>query len=929
MIKRLHFFLTLIFSVASLELFAQFPYVESFRNSTARGVVFGGTPSAFLTAGGNSSTGGTPIDPNGNGYLRLTNAANNQKGYVYNTTSFPSTEGLQVEFEYYIYGGNGADGISFFLFDATVNPFNIGGFGGSLGYAQITTTTPTSPGVSKGYLAVGLDEYGNFSNPTEGRQGGTTFSPGSVTLRGKGDGAALTSYNYRFLVSQKTDLKGVTLVGDPNRRVSDPTQPGYRKVLIELIPNPVSGYNINVKITRGGVPQIVSTIIDNYHYPDAAPPFLSYGFASSTGDQTNFHEIRNVSIDLYNPNPIANSDVATICAGLNGTIDITANDSGYNAEVTIDKSTIDLDPTVSGIQKEFNITNQGKFTVNTEGIVQFVPVPGFIGTATANYNFSNSLGLLSNAATITFNYVAPPTAVSAGPDQNVNLTISGNPTLQANNPSGGSGRWTQVSGPNTALFSDPTLYNARLLNLTSGVYVFRWTVTSAGGCSISDDVQVTITNPPVANNDAITTPFNTPVLIPILVNDTQGSGSARINPATIVIKSPPANGTLSINNTTGIVTYTSNPGYFGQDVFSYSVRNFDGLESNIATVVVTIQNNTTVPIITPNITVDGISGEPQTIIVPVPQGGSIKIVKQPEHGTVTIDPATGLPVYTPNGDYTGPDTFTYELVDSNGNVSPAPGTVTVNVLAPAKIGLAKRLAAHVKNTDGTYNITYLFTLVNSGNTAIERISLIDDLNKTFPGCKITIVRLNTSGVLYTNPRYDGITDKNMLLSTSTMVPLSKEQVTLEINVALQEGGGTFNNSAETEGFSARNGAPTRDISTDGLNPDPLISGDMSPADPTPVTLIKNPLFIPKGFSPNNDGTNDYFVIENGNGRQILLEVYNRWGNRIYRSKDYKNDWNGITTEGIHIGDQVPAGTYYYIVMADNKDKYVGYITINR
>lgn len=921
--------LLLIFLTSTTVCNAQFPYVESFRNATARGVIFGGTPSAFLTASGSSISGGTPIDPNGQGYLRLTNAANNQKGYVYNTTSFPSTDGLKVEFEYCIYGGNGADGISFFLFDASANPFNIGGFGGSLGYAQITTTNPISPGVSKGYLAVGLDEFGNFSNPNEGRQGGTAQVPGSVTLRGKGDGAALTPDNYRFLISQKTDLKGVSLVGDANRRVSDPTQQGYRKVLIELIPNPVSGYNINVRITRGGSPQITSTIIDNYHYPDAAPPLLSYGFASSTGDQTNFHEIRNVSIDLYNPNPVANSDAATLCAGLNGTIDITSNDSGYNDEVTIDKSTIDLDPAVPGIQRELNITNQGRFTVNAEGIVRFVPVAGFLGTATANYNFSNSLGLLSNAATITFNYVAPPATVSAGADQVVNLTASGNPTLQGNNPSADTGRWSQVSGPNTALISDPTLYNARLLNLTSGVYVFRWTVTSPGGCSVSDDVQFTITNPPVANNDAITTPFNTAVLIPILVNDTQGSGSARIDLASIIIKSPPTHGTLAINNATGIVTYTPDPGYFGQDVFTYSVNNLDGLESNTATVVVTVQNNTTIPIITPNISVDGVAGEPQTIIIPVPQGGSIRIVEQPDHGTVTIDPTTGLPVYTPDVDYTGTDTFTYELIDANGNVSPAPGTVTVNVLAPAKIGLAKRLVASVKNTDGTYNITYLFTLVNSGNTAIERISLTDDLNKTFPGCKITISRLNTSGVLYTNLRYDGLNDKNMLLSTSTMTPLSKEQVTLEINVALSENGGTFNNSAEAEGFSARNGVPTRDISTDGLNPDPLISGDMSPAEPTPVTLIKNPLFIPKGFSPNNDGTNDFFVIENGNGRQILLEVYNRWGNRIYRSKDYKNDWAGITTEGIHIGDQVPAGTYYYIVIADNKDKYVGYITINR
>lgn len=735
MVKRLLILFLFLYSSAD-QVFAQFPYTESFRNSTAQGIIFGGAPAAFLTAFGSSAEGGTPIDPNGTGYLRLTNSTRNQKGYVYNQTKFPSTQGLKVEFEYCIYGGNGADGISFFLFDAAASPFNIGGFGGSLGYAQITTTNPVSPGVSKGYLGVGLDEFGNFSNANEGRQGGTARVPGSVTLRGKGDGAALSPNNYKFLTSQQTDLKGVSLVGDPAKRVTDPTQPGYRKVLIELIPNPASGYNINVKITKGGSPQITTTIIDNYYYPEAAPAQLSYGFSSSTGAQTNFHEIRNVSIDLYNPNP-------------------------------------------------------------------------------------------------------------------------------------------------------------------------------------------------VANDDAATTPFNTNVQIPILVNDTQGAGTAAIDPASIIIKSNPSNGTVSINSSTGIVTYIPNTGYFGQDTFTYSVKNRDGLESNTATVLVTVRNNTTIPIITPDFNINVETGRPRTIIVTIPQGGAVRIVSPPTHGRVVLDPITGLPVYTSDLDYFGTDTFTYELIDADGNVSPRPGTVTINILSPAKIGLAKNLVSSTKNTDGTYNIIYLFTLVNSGNTAIESISLTDDLGATFPGCKVIVNRLNTSGILYTNPAYDGLSDKNMLLPTSTMTPLSKEQVTLEINVALLEKGGTFNNSAAAEGASASDGALTFDISTDGLNPDPIVSGDVSPADPTPVTLLKNPLFIPKGFSPNNDGINDLFVIENGNGRQILLEVYNRWGNRIYRNKDYKNDWNGLTTEGIHIGDQVPVGTYYYVVIADNHDKYVGYITINR
>jgi gliding motility-associated-like protein len=141
--------------------------------------------------------------------------------------------------------------------------------------------------------------------------------------------------------------------------------------------------------------------------------------------------------------------------------------------------------------------------------------------------------------------------------------------------------------------------------------------------------------------------------------------------------------------------------------------------------------------------------------------------------------------------------------------------------------------------------------------------------------------------------------------------------------------GIFYNTAVLEGVSTSDGSKIADTSTNGLNPDPFVTGDVTPKDPTPATLIKNPLFIPHGFSPNNDGIHDLFTIENANGRQILLEVFNRWGNRIYRSKDYQNNWNGKTTEGIHVGDEVPVGTYYYVVVVDNKEKYVGYITINR
>ncbi|RZM03368.1 MAG: gliding motility-associated C-terminal domain-containing protein [Pedobacter sp.] len=224
---------------------------------------------------------------------------------------------------------------------------------------------------------------------------------------------------------------------------------------------------------------------------------------------------------------------------------------------------------------------------------------------------------------------------------------------------------------------------------------------------------------------------------------------------------------------------------------------------------------------------------------------------------------------------------------------------------------------------------YSFLLSNLGDVAINDLSLIDDLAATFRGNSVVIERINATGGLLVNNNYNGTSDKNLLRSGNTLARLSSGTVELQIRITLDKTDGIFNNSAVAEGNSAVDNSRISDQSTDGLKPDPLNIGDVSPAVPTAITLKKDDLFIPGGFSPNNDGINDYFVIANTAGKRINLEVFNRWGNLIYKSSSYQNDWNGRTTEGVHVGDEVPAGTYYYILTIEGADKRVGYITINR
>jgi hypothetical protein len=77
--------------------------------------------------------------------------------------------------------------------------------------------------------------------------------------------------------------------------------------------------------------------------------------------------------------------------------------------------------------------------------------------------------------------------------------------------------------------------------------------------------------PPVAVDDAASTIGIVPVVVNVLANDTPGSSS--LDPSTVTNSglNAPDNGTISINPTTGAITYTANPGFTGTDQFEYRV----------------------------------------------------------------------------------------------------------------------------------------------------------------------------------------------------------------------------------------------------------------------------------------------------------------------------------------------------------------------
>jgi len=96
-----------------------------------------------------------------------------------------------------------------------------------------------------------------------------------------------------------------------------------------------------------------------------------------------------------------------------------------------------------------------------------------------------------------------------------------------------------------------------------------------------------------------------------------------------------------------------------------------------------------------------------------------------------------------------------------------------------------------------------------------------------------------------------------------------------------------------------------------------------------VTVFVLPQFvIPGGFTPNGDGINDVWTINNIDlFPNVVVEVYNRWGEQLFYSNGYKTPWDGN-----YKGAPLPVGTYYYVINLNDSrfpNAYTGPVTIMR
>jgi large repetitive protein len=342
-----------------------------------------------------------------------------------------------------------------------------------------------------------------------------------------------------------------------------------------------------------------------------------------------------------------------------------------NTAVTIPVLANDTDPESQTLTL-VSVTNPGHGTAVVIGNqVRYTPANGFYGADTFSYTVRDTAGNLVTGQ-VTVN-VAPPaadtsTAVLAG--HSVDVTVTSDPHLT-------------LSAVGTPQHGTATIVNGKVRYTPAtgfvGTDTFTYTVRDPNGGTSTATVTVTVSDgKPVAVADKRTTPYQKAVTIKVLDNDLDPNGGL-----TVTTVGTADHGTVTFTGTE--VVFTPAAGFSGDATFTYTATDVDG-NTTTADVTVTVGTAPAVP----DKSVTAKPGSPVRIKLPTTDKNgkpvTIKSVGEAEHGTVKLN-SDGTVTYTPEKGFAGIDSFTYEVVDEDGNVAMA--SIEVKVAGANKAPVAK------------------------------------------------------------------------------------------------------------------------------------------------------------------------------------------------------------------------------------------------
>ncbi len=387
-----------------------------------------------------------------------------------------------------------------------------------------------------------------------------------------------------------------------------------------------------------------------------------------------------ITVNAVNDNPVAVAD--TYAPTEDTPFTVTA------PGVLGNDSDVDNDP-LTAVHVTGSGPTHGTLTLQSTGDFTYTPDLNFNGTDQFSYYArdgqanSNTVVVTLNVTSVNDQPVAEADAYSTSEDTALNVTAPGVLQNDTDVDSGTTLTAVLVTPPSSGsltLNANGSFLYTPAANF-NGEVTFTYRANDGSGQPNNQSAPATVTititpvnDPPVANDQTINTPEDTPRTLVLSVSD--------IDTAVLQYTIPARSAHGTISGTAPNLTYTPDTNYFGVDSFTYTVS--DGFLSDEATVTINVSavndppvgvadtyttNEDTVLSVTPAGVLANDSDVDNTVL-------TASLVTAPTRGTLTLN-SNGSFTYTPNLNINGQDTFTYRV--SDGSAFSPPVTVTLNI----------------------------------------------------------------------------------------------------------------------------------------------------------------------------------------------------------------------------------------------------------
>ncbi|MCU4177400.1 Ig-like domain-containing protein, partial [Carboxylicivirga sp. N1Y90] len=636
-----------------------------------------------------------------------------------------------------------------------------------------------------------------------------------------------------------------------------------------IVPSSLSIGNAstNGKLTiNAGSNDITYTPNDDYNGED------SFTYLIEDIDGASSEATVTITIRQVNDAPVPVSDEVNTPEETQILINVAQNDTDIEDNLDICTVSILVQPT------------NGLASTNGDcGIISYTPNTNFNGQDTFTYQICDTEGACGTAQ-VTINItevndepIAVADAFETNEDESITMDVLLNDFDDDGNLDASSLKIdTDASNGILEIINNEIRYtpNSNFNGDDSFVYQICDATELCATASVSISVQA-VNDAPDAQDDTDSGDINDNIRTNVVENDSDIENGLDLTTLT-VIKQPLNGVAKEEEGGTGFIIYTPNDGFEGNDSYEYQICDTDDACAT-AKVTITISAQDDAPVA---IADSYETNEDESITMDVLSNdsdddnninlSSLKIDTEATNGTLEI--TDNKIRYTPDADFNGNDSFTYEICDDTDLCAIAQVNITVIAINDAPIAVDDEVNTNA-TTQVSINVAENDTDVEN-NIDICSITIIDQ-----PTSGVAIVDNNCGFILYTpNSGFDG-----QDVFTYQICDTDNACSTARVRVNVQE-------SEET-------------------------------------------VEVPEVFTPNGDGINDYFVIPNVDNKEDYkkneLFIFNRWGGQVFHMTNYDNTWNGKSTDSVMGGDELPEGTYFYVFKLDSGKVYKGTVYIKK